>query len=53
MMTIIKFFACLALLQLAHAFIIASTDGEWTGRETTPILIAIVIDAVVLITLLA
>jgi hypothetical protein len=52
-LAVIIFLACLALLQLAHAFIVISLDGEWVGRQWMPIAIAVALDALVLIALMS
>ena len=53
MLSILKFFACLAVLQLAHALVIVAVEPAWEDRASTVITAAIIIDAMVLLALLA
>lgn len=53
MFAILKFLACLAVLQLSHALIVVALEPAWEGKASTVITAAIIIDAVVLLALLA
>lgn len=52
MMPILKFFACLAVLQIAHALIVVAVEPAWEDRASSVITAAILIDAVVVLALL-
>lgn len=52
MFSVIKFFACLAILQFSHALIIVAIEPAWENRAGVIIAAAIIVDAVVVLALL-